>query len=303
MWQWAQGLAEEEWLRFLSGKISIPGHVPPPMPPEEFQQSWVGASGIVALREAAAFLHRLKKHMAEAGASLRRDTRTLDFGVGWGRFYRLLMRELDDLTGIDPDQPCIEMCREMMPDGRFMHIEPEPPYPFRSASFDLIYAYSVFTHLAEPLFHAIVAELARMLAPGGFLAFTANPMSILNHWDSMPSENLAKVLTEAGFDAEKWRRRAEAGEFLFLPTGGGSSEMTPDRYGWTLFTRAYLEKVLPTPRYLVTMEPAEGIPQIFVLLRSSSRDDTRRGRRGKGLGVPIETHPRYARGSRLWRST
>src|SRR5262245_47516272 len=105
MWQWAQGLAEEEWLRFLAGEISIPGHVPPPMPPEEIQQSWVGASGIVALRGAGVFLRRLKKHMAEAGTPLRRGTRALDFGVGWGRIYRLLMRELDDLTGIDPDQP------------------------------------------------------------------------------------------------------------------------------------------------------------------------------------------------------
>lgn len=43
-----------------------------------------------------------------------------------------------------------------------------PPYPFRSDTFDAIYAFSVIEHLDN--FFAIFHELYRLLKPGGFVA-------------------------------------------------------------------------------------------------------------------------------------
>jgi 2-polyprenyl-3-methyl-5-hydroxy-6-metoxy-1,4-benzoquinol methylase len=112
---WARGLTDDEWCAFLAGELNVPGRSPPPLPLPEFQRSWVGEAGLIALTEAKTFLRHMKAGMAEAGVRLRRDMRVLDFGAGWGRFYRLLMRDVDQLIGADPDEPCIKMCREMLP--------------------------------------------------------------------------------------------------------------------------------------------------------------------------------------------
>ena len=50
----------------------------------------------------------------------------------------------------------------------------EPPLPYSDASFDLIYAFSVFTHLTEPLQHLWMAEMRRVLRPGGYLLFSTH---------------------------------------------------------------------------------------------------------------------------------
>src|SRR5262249_45134226 len=65
---WADALSDEEWSAFLAGALNIPGRTPPSLPPAEFQRSWVGGAGLIALTEAMTFLRRMKAGMAEAGA-------------------------------------------------------------------------------------------------------------------------------------------------------------------------------------------------------------------------------------------
>jgi SAM-dependent methyltransferase len=47
----------------------------------------------------------------------------------------------------------------------------EPPLPFESEKFDLVYAVSVFTHI-DQFWASWMVELHRVLAPGGFLVAT-----------------------------------------------------------------------------------------------------------------------------------
>ena len=71
----------------------------------------------------------------------------LDIGVGWGRVYRAMLRETLLIVGIDPLPRCIELCREAFPDGKFELVQPQPPYQFADEAFDVVYLYSVFSHL------------------------------------------------------------------------------------------------------------------------------------------------------------
>ena len=48
----------------------------------------------------------------------------------------------------------------------------EPPLPYAENSFDLCYAVSVFTHLPEPLQEPWLAEMHRVMQPGGLLIVT-----------------------------------------------------------------------------------------------------------------------------------
>ena len=47
-----------------------------------------------------------------------------------------------------------------------------PPLPYDDAAFELVYAFSVMTHLPEDLQRAWMAECRRVLKPGGYFLFS-----------------------------------------------------------------------------------------------------------------------------------
>jgi SAM-dependent methyltransferase len=48
----------------------------------------------------------------------------------------------------------------------------DPPLPFTPAMFDLVYAYSIFTHLERQTLKRWAEEIARILRPNGVFLFT-----------------------------------------------------------------------------------------------------------------------------------
>lgn len=104
--------------------------------------------------------------------------RWLDFGCGPGRVARHLLRfsGIEELTGVDVDEPAIRWAASHLRPARFRHIQPDPPTGLPSASFDVIFSVSVFTHLSEEAQRAWLAHLADLLVPGGLLiASTHSP--------------------------------------------------------------------------------------------------------------------------------
>jgi SAM-dependent methyltransferase len=92
--------------------------------------------------------------------------RVLDVGCGEGRFCRLLARAAVQTTGIDPTAALIEAARRRHPDGRYVMARAEN-LPFPDGSFDLVVSYLSLVDIED--LRAAVAELARVLAPGGKL--------------------------------------------------------------------------------------------------------------------------------------
>lgn len=104
-----------------------------------------------------------------------RPLSVLEWGCGPGRIIRHLAAALGgevELTGTDVDRRCVEWCRAHLPGIRFLENELAPPLPFENASFDVILARSVFTHLSEPSHFAWRDELLRVLKPDGLLLIT-----------------------------------------------------------------------------------------------------------------------------------
>jgi SAM-dependent methyltransferase len=100
--------------------------------------------------------------------------RVLDFGCGVGEVLRHFAedRERFELFGCDIDGASIDWLTEHHGDyASFFRVEETPGVPFADGSFDLIYAISVFTHVAEP-WAGWLLELHRVLAPNGLLAVT-----------------------------------------------------------------------------------------------------------------------------------
>ncbi|MCP4897927.1 MAG: class I SAM-dependent methyltransferase [bacterium] len=104
----------------------------------------------------------------------------LDFGCGCGR----VIRHLPGLTnagvfGVDVNARAIRWCREHLAFGTFAIGDLRPKLSFADGSFDLVYAFSVFTHLPEPLQQPWAHELRRVLRPGGLLLTSLHGQSYL----------------------------------------------------------------------------------------------------------------------------
>jgi SAM-dependent methyltransferase len=100
--------------------------------------------------------------------------RILDFGCGAGRTLRHFASQADaaEVWGCDIDEPSIDWLSEhLCPPFHVFVNGPEPPLEQASASFDLIWGVSVFTHLTDSWSRWLV-ELHRVLRPNGLLYLT-----------------------------------------------------------------------------------------------------------------------------------
>ena len=66
----------------------------------------------------------------------------------------------------------VEWCNDHLPFAEAALNELSPPLPYDDSSVDLVYAFSVMTHLSEELQRAWVQECRRVLKPGGYLLFS-----------------------------------------------------------------------------------------------------------------------------------
>jgi SAM-dependent methyltransferase len=105
----------------------------------------------------------------------------LDFGCGCGRVTRH-WRSLSSgrICGSDYNPELVDWCADNLDFAEFRVNDLTPPLSFEDATFDFVYALSVFTHLPEDLQAPWMQELARVLRPGGFLLFTAHGEHYLN---------------------------------------------------------------------------------------------------------------------------
>ena len=162
-WEAALALTQTEWIAVLAGLRVEPTLPPvPPMPHAGYQAAFVGSSGLEALAEAGEFSLQVGDVLRAQG--VQSVGRLLDFGCGWGRIYRLFLRDTPNLVGVDIDENCIKICRAAIPYGSFEVCEAMPPLQFPNESFDTIVAYSVFSHLAEHAFLAWIGGICA-LAP------------------------------------------------------------------------------------------------------------------------------------------
>jgi SAM-dependent methyltransferase len=116
----------------------------------------------------------LRAAVARAGADLDEVGAVFDFGCGCGRVIRHL-RGLDAaLAGSDFNPALVAWCRANLPFARFSVNGLEPPLSSEAAAFDLAYAFSVLTHLPEAVASRWLAELRRVVRPGGLVVLSTH---------------------------------------------------------------------------------------------------------------------------------
>jgi SAM-dependent methyltransferase len=100
----------------------------------------------------------------------------LDFGCGLGRLTRPLAGRFKRTVGVDISQRMIEKARVLNADlsgCEFLVNADDDLRMFRDGEFDLVYARAVLQHQpSREVIERYIAELVRILRPGGLLAFT-----------------------------------------------------------------------------------------------------------------------------------
>jgi SAM-dependent methyltransferase len=124
-------------------------------------------------RSAGSLFGVLRRHRVDPGMLQR----ILDFGCGCGRVLRHLPKyTAAEIHGTDVIPELVEWCRKNLSSlGKFYVNSPSPPMSFLPDEyFDLVYALSVFTQMPEELQLVWMAELRRVLKPGGYLVISSH---------------------------------------------------------------------------------------------------------------------------------
>jgi SAM-dependent methyltransferase len=211
--------------------------LPPPPPgrahaPDAFavppQKLWAGycdkaddylASG---KRDVEQMIELLKRAGCPIAAE-EKDCRILDFGCAAGRMTRWLpgLAPRSEIWGADIRSEHILWCQQNLgPRLRFVTSTTFPHLPFEDRSFDLVYAWSVFTHIGE-LEDAWLLELRRILKPEGWAFLTVHDSSLMRFLRDCPPSSWIYNTSLRMTLIEHWKRMGlEEGSFGMLVVAG-----------------------------------------------------------------------------------
>ena len=188
--------------------LDVPSRYPniknffPAMPPNKSQDLWTGNHGVTLLAQSLAFIKTLvAEYNGLTHKSISR-AQILDFGCGWGRLTRLLYKYVpyEQLYAIDSWEKSIEICRQYGIKANLAVCDTVPSQiPFQK-QFDLIFAFSVFTHISEKTATAVLQTLRKYIAADGLLVITIRPKEFWAiHQDGKHQAEMAQIHNKKGF--------------------------------------------------------------------------------------------------------
>src|ERR1700721_701316 len=233
-----RSLDDPQWLDLLIRSIQereIDGVLFPGFPDETVQRNFVGSANEPTLREAFNFYRLVKTHAATNGMPIGGDRGFLDFGMGWGRFLRFFWKDVNvrNLYGCDVDADVIQTARNLGVPGNLDRLYAYGKLPYADGSLQGAMAYSVFTHLPEPVHRHWMLELARVMQPGAVFLLTVGAPRFIDALESVPdasSSDYQRMLHGYSARANEFRAAYDRGELVFLPTGDGEI-LGDDVYG------------------------------------------------------------------------
>jgi len=269
----ARQSSDEVWAAALYASVdgeAFHDHLLPAFIDCETQRVFVGSSGVPALQEADRFIRVLLGQLNKHGLALTDASVAVDFGSGWGRYTRFMLKYVhpDNLYGLEVSPQMVEHCRKAFGMANFLKVDSMPPCPLRSVMVDLIFGYSVFSHLAPHCADAWVDEFARITQAGGLVLMTTQGRSFIEFCRQVResgdrSHPWFVSLAKAFVDTDQAYRDYDAGQMLHFGEGqyGGT-------YGESLIPHGYIESHWGKYFDLVDFIDDRGVlPQALFVLR------------------------------------
>lgn len=221
-------------------------------PPEDVHAM---ARGPLAAAGAMWFADLVIDAAKRVGVPLQPGAQVLDFGCSSGRVLRCLAAWRQDVewVGCDPNSAAASWANETLPDLTAFESPQEPPLLAADASFDLVYAISVWSHFGENQAVRWLDEMHRIVKPGGALVFTTQGFPSLAFYlrgERIPPDHARKaaagVLTNGheyvvafGEDGDWGVKHPEWG--MAYMTADWLSERTLPRWSLGLFEPARID--------------------------------------------------------------
>lgn len=248
--------------------IGIPGveerlGLPAAMPPEHIHSM---ASGPLAAGGAWLQAEQLNDALVRVGAPPAAGDAFLDFGCSSGRVIRVLAAAMPESRwlGCDPNADAIAWAREHLPGAEFFESPLRPPIP-QLAEGELAgaYAISIWSHFAEEPALAWLAEMERLIRPGGHLIITTHGIHSIAYYARRNGEADQRAIFEQLY----------RDGFVYFDVFGEDGDWGVPATGWGMafMTAEWLQERL-TPRWSVRLfrEGAiEGNQDLYVLRRES----------------------------------
>lgn len=210
----------------------------PTMPDKINQKKWNGSSGInLMLKSIATFNAFVYNFNRLTGKSLEKS-RVLDFGCGWGRMLRLFYKTTPytQLYGTDPWDISINACRKHNLKCNFGFTKPIPDsLPFDDTVFDLVYSFSVFTHISFRSADAAMKVIRKRIDTNGLFVITIRPVE---YW------RLHKASHNPDLDLEYVEVEFKKNGFVFVPHPAKAEHGIFD-YGDTVMSIDFIRKTWP----------------------------------------------------------
>lgn len=181
--------------------------------------------------------------LERSGAPLGGLRRVLDFGCSSGRILRVLSAAWPDVgwSGCDPNEAAIDWAAVHLPGATFFVSPQEPPLALEDGSLDAAYAISIWSHFDSGAALRWLAEMRRVLRPGGRLLMTTHGVRSL------------VVHVECGAlgreDAHRCSTELQRCGFSFLDVFGeaGDDGVSSPEWGNAYFTPEWLmARILPS---------------------------------------------------------
>lgn len=227
----------------------------PSMASDEVQDSWTGNHGKVLLGQSLAFMKNVLSGYYEITGRDIQDARVLDFGCGWGRLLRLLYKYVsyEQIYGIDPWYKSIDHCRDQGIKGNLAISDYVPrTIPF-DVQFDLIYAFSVFTHLSAKTCAVSLSTLRKYIADNSLLVITIRPKEYwLVHQNGKFSSEMLALHDKTGFAFIPHNRPPIDGDITY-----GDASISVD----------YFERNFPQWKVIKTFATRKDVHQVLMFLR------------------------------------
>jgi Methyltransferase domain len=245
----------------------------PLLPSDDVQLGFTGLCGRPNLQQAFSFYRHI---ISACRLDQISEPRILDFGGGWGRVSRFFLRETkpSHIYIAETREWAISCLNDTNSRFQIIHNQPRPPIQNCADKLDLVFAYSVFSHLSQEYFHAWSDYLLGLLRPGGYLVFTTRGQLFINHLQHLhmdktkPHEVLEehiRRLREEMPSPGEIRQRYVSGEFQFYPVGG-AGELTTDFFGEAFIPRSYIQRHFQ--QFFVEFnEGVENVDQSVIVLR------------------------------------
>ncbi len=225
----------------------------PSMPSDEVQNQWTGNCGWALMTQSLSFVRSLLQFRAEIPGVPIGECNVLDFGCGWGRLLRLMLKFVPEqrLFGVDPWDQSIDLCRKHGLGCYLAQSERLPEnLPFRGP-FDVIFAFSVFTHLSAKGARIALSALRAAITGDGFLCITIRPVEYWQHHGPQIAEQMTRAHDSSGF--------------AFLPHAGFTAEGEA-AYGDASMSVDFLRQLAPGWRIVGTEWSSFDPLQLIVVL-------------------------------------